>query len=471
MTPSGPTPATDEVQQALQRLRVLGAVTVLLVVLVRRSEASAPVPSVALGIVVAVGLVLLGVVTRWGRRRGLRGPAAVILQIGADAVLVVGGLWATAAPLDSSASLLLLVPVLEAAVRFRVLGAVACWGGCVALLAGRELVAWYPGDPLPVAPLAEVATVLLVVTLPAAYLAEHLAAQLLVADRARGVAERRVDLLVDLAAASRELNAPSVDAVVAATLRAVESLTARPVRAVGLDDVPEVTEVVLRPGPDELGVAVTIRGDRVGFVVETALDPGDEHLVGEALEVLAAQAQVTLRNAELHGRLRASVTELSHRAHHDALTGLANRAHLVDTAQRRLAAGEDVGLLYVDLDRFKPVNDRYGHEAGDRVLQEVARRLTVAAGEAGMPARLGGDEFAVLLRDGGDPAAVAAQVIHHLAAPIDLEVAAVTVGASIGSADSWTDGRDIDELLRAADARMYDVKEHSRGSGAVRTRR
>ncbi len=463
-------PATDVVEQAIQRLRVLGAVTVLLVVLVRRTDGTASAPSVAMGVAVAAGLVVLGLLARWSGRRGRRRQAVVVVQIAADAVLVVGGLWATAAPLDSSASLLLLVPVLEAAVRFRVLGAVACWGGCVALLAGRELVRWYPGDPLPVGALAEVATVLLVVTLPAAYLAEHLAAQLLVADRARGVAERRVDLLVDLAAASRDLNAPTVDAVVAATLGAVEALTGRQVRVVRLADVPAATQVVLEPDRDELAASITIRGDRVGFVVETAVDVGDELLVGEALEVLAAQAQVTLRNAELHGRLRASVTELSHRAHHDALTGLANRAHLVATARRRLDAGEEIGLLFVDLDRFKPVNDRYGHEAGDRVLEEVARRLVVAAGEGGMPARLGGDEFAVLLPHDGDPAAVAGRVLRLMAAPIDLEAAAVTVGASIGTADSASDGRDVDELLRAADARMYDVKE-ARGSGTVRTRR
>jgi diguanylate cyclase (GGDEF)-like protein len=216
-------------------------------------------------------------------------------------------------------------------------------------------------------------------------------------------------------------------------------------------------------------VTVSVRGDDAGAVVEVDLDGTDTvdtALVVEALEVLAAHAGVTLRNAELHERLQVSIEELSHRAHHDAMTGLANRAHLVASAERHLALagadpGVEVALLFLDLDGFKPVNDQHGHEAGDAVLVEVARRLSLLAAPTVLPARLGGDEFAVLVT--GRTAARRAEDLARLVTscierPFDVHGVEIRIGVSLGLAVSGRDGSDVDAMLRAADERMYREK-------------
>ncbi len=150
--------------------------------------------------------------------------------------------------------------------------------------------------------------------------------------------------------------------------------------------------------------------------------------------------------------------ELHHRANHDALTGLANRSLL----EQRLAeqpAGDQVSVLLVDLDGFKPVNDSYGHHAGDQVLVAVAERLAAWTPEGGLAARLGGDEFAVLLL--GPAESSAAVPTEGLAAALEKPImlpgtAEVTVGASVGLATGSP--ADATHLLREADAAMYRAK-------------
>ena len=152
--------------------------------------------------------------------------------------------------------------------------------------------------------------------------------------------------------------------------------------------------------------------------------------------------------------------ELRHQATHDALTGLPNRA-LLQARARQAAPGSRLGVLLIDLDGFKQVNDAYGHHAGDQVLIAVARRVTALLGASGTVARLGGDEFAVLL-PGADPiaAGVLAEVIAAaVAEPIALDghPTVVSVGASVGVACG--DPADADGMLRDADAGMYRNKQ------------
>ncbi|MDI6102258.1 GGDEF domain-containing protein [Actinoplanes sp. NEAU-A12] len=164
-------------------------------------------------------------------------------------------------------------------------------------------------------------------------------------------------------------------------------------------------------------------------------------------------------------RARAERT-LVHQAHHDELTGLFNRRHIVtqiDEAMLALDRGEltEVTLLLCDLDGFKPVNDRYGHQAGDLVLQTVAHRLTGAVRPQDAVGRLGGDEFVVLLRGehtrDGQP--VADRINELLRAPIEVAGDTVRIGASIGTATAWPgDGADRENLIARADAAMYAVK-------------
>jgi diguanylate cyclase (GGDEF)-like protein/PAS domain S-box-containing protein len=153
----------------------------------------------------------------------------------------------------------------------------------------------------------------------------------------------------------------------------------------------------------------------------------------------------------------------------DALTGLVNRRIIHQALAESLQAGGEVALLFVDLDRFKAVNDSLGHAAGDRLLKEVALRLRDAVQEASGPhaliGRLGGDEFAVVLRDTGLDAAmhVGELLISRLSAPYLLGDKRALIGASVGLAVGPHDGDTVEALMRAADLALYDVKGKGRG--------
>ena len=160
----------------------------------------------------------------------------------------------------------------------------------------------------------------------------------------------------------------------------------------------------------------------------------------------------------------------AHAADHDALTGLANRKRFYEVLDERLAApGTTVGVAYLDLDAFKPVNDALGHGVGDQVLVEVGRRVAAVVPTGALAARLGGDEFAVLC-EGGDAAVVedlARAVIEALDAPVDLGPSGpVRVGASAGVARAEGGTVDADALVEAADAALYEAKRA--GGGVVR---
>jgi diguanylate cyclase (GGDEF)-like protein/PAS domain S-box-containing protein len=175
---------------------------------------------------------------------------------------------------------------------------------------------------------------------------------------------------------------------------------------------------------------------------------------------------------------RRARAQLAHRADHDPLTGLPNRERL----RRRLRAlledvragvSDGVGLLFLDLDRFKVINDSLGHAAGDRLLREVAARLRRSAPADDLLARQGGDEFALVTRDHRDAAALAQRLVAVLEAPFTLDGREVTVGASIGVSlrqglDPASPGlADEDALLREADTAMYAAKRTGEGPVVV----
>jgi diguanylate cyclase (GGDEF)-like protein len=176
--------------------------------------------------------------------------------------------------------------------------------------------------------------------------------------------------------------------------------------------------------------------------------------LGRAFDRMADELQESLR------RQAATEAELLHQALHDSLTTLPNRACLDERLNQAVADGRSFALMVLDLDRFKEVNDTLGHPAGDRLLQEAAHRLQAELRSCDTVARLGGDEFAILLPDNDDASAarVATRLIEILEAPVQLDQAAVTTGASIGIAIYPEHGEDAPTLLRRADLAMYAAK-------------
>ncbi|KAB7644354.1 putative bifunctional diguanylate cyclase/phosphodiesterase [Polymorphobacter fuscus] len=167
---------------------------------------------------------------------------------------------------------------------------------------------------------------------------------------------------------------------------------------------------------------------------------------------------------------RRSHERIAQLARFDPLTGLANRAlfreALEDALARAVRTGKSCALLFIDLDRFKAVNDTLGHSAGDRLLRETAGRLRDAIGGGATIARLGGDEFAVMLPDCSARRVdhVARAIVATLAQPFPLDGASATIGASVGYALGPSDGGSVDKLLKSADLALYEVKSNGRGA-------
>jgi diguanylate cyclase (GGDEF)-like protein len=266
-----------------------------------------------------------------------------------------------------------------------------------------------------------------------------------------------------------------------------------------------------RSGQDALdGIRQRFDAEHVPVIVVTALDDGE--VVAKALEagandyipkpidlrVLTARvkAQLDRRRAVLeldairngleraviertqdlisaNESLSAEITErqaaearAQNLARHDPLTGLANRRHFLEEIERRLSLIGDepiaFALMFIDLDRFKPINDVHGHAIGDQLLQTIAARLTGCIRDDSFAARLGGDEFAILLEGPADRESVsiaARRVLNELSAPILANGLKLAVGASVGIALCPEDSRDAATLLQRGDAAMLRAKE------------
>ncbi len=159
------------------------------------------------------------------------------------------------------------------------------------------------------------------------------------------------------------------------------------------------------------------------------------------------------------------------KAHHDMLTGLANRRLLMDHLEKAIPMAnrrqENLAVIYLDLDGFKPVNDSLGHDAGDQVLVEVGNRILAAVRESDLAARVGGDEFVAVAQAVEDPAAaeaVARRILECVCVPLEIEGRTFQLGASIGISMFPGDGSDGEELVQMADAAMYRVKREGKNA-------
>jgi len=215
------------------------------------------------------------------------------------------------------------------------------------------------------------------------------------------------------------------------------------------------------------------------MVFETGVISENEEQVTDAAgrprTVITRKRRVSLESADYLVAIITDVTAYReaeahnyHLAFHDTLTGLPNRALLgerIDQALlRRTRTGEHCTLLYVDLDRFKEVNDTYGHQAGDALIQSFASRIAAVVRATDTVSRLGGDEFAVLLVDRGDPAdvdRVCERILEAASEPFDIEGSRVYIGASIGVAETVDDLSNV-EIQRRADVALYQSKREGR---------
>ena len=207
----------------------------------------------------------------------------------------------------------------------------------------------------------------------------------------------------------------------------------------------------------EIAIAVLLEGDRQG------LDDGEVNyavaIVRSASNssIVRMTKQFDTERTRLQQELTIEQTRLAHHAYHDALTGLPNRRLFFDRLSHALEIshrlGIDLGLLFVDLDRFKTINDRLGHLAGDQVwVRRTAERLLAACRESDTVARLGGDEFVILCEHLHEPTdqliALAERIGLHLAAPVMTSEEQLDISASIGITTTIA-GDNADALLPA----------------------
>lgn len=212
-----------------------------------------------------------------------------------------------------------------------------------------------------------------------------------------------------------------------------------------------------------MAAPVSESGVIVGSIVVASYRPAKEYTKSEQAVLQTFAEHVTLAVTD------AKTLEAMYQAFHDSLTGLASRALFLDRLRHGLAGAQrsktTLGLLFIDLDRFKMVNDTLGHAAGDQLLVEVADRVRGCLRASDTAARFGGDEFAVLLQDTTVVGAqiVADRIIEAVRAPYTISDREVFINASIGISLSDAALGDENELLRAADVAMYQAKRHGKG--------
>jgi len=189
-------------------------------------------------------------------------------------------------------------------------------------------------------------------------------------------------------------------------------------------------------------------------------------------EVRKHREEMRIKNAELeeiNSKLAEQTDSAMHMAYHDQLTGLSNRAKLLIDLDHSIKlckrTGGQVAILFLDLDRFKYVNDSLGHDVGDKLLKSVARRIGHLLRDTDTLCRIGGDEFIVILEaisDSYSPCVVAERIIAALSEPFDIDGNTVNIGTSIGIAICPDDTNEMNTLIKYADSAMYSAKEDGR---------
>lgn len=252
-------------------------------------------------------------------------------------------------------------------------------------------------------------------------------------------------------------------------VRAADSLSGRSVRERAVlrchdsESDPRVNrEACRRVGMRSMIVVPLMHaGTPVGVLKVMGREPGA--FTEKDVETLSLSSDVIA--AAMFHATQLDQSELFHRATHDALTGLANRALFYDRLRLAIAqshrSGGSVAVVNIDMDGLKPINDEHGHRAGDAAIKEVAQRLTQEARETDTVARVGGDEFALVLAPVEGQEGVrhlGERITERIARPFVFEQHQLPLSASLGFALSPNDGDDIEGLIEKADQAMYAVK-------------
>lgn len=192
--------------------------------------------------------------------------------------------------------------------------------------------------------------------------------------------------------------------------------------------------------------------------------------IGQLASTIETLREAVVEREHLR-QMREAARELEHLAHHDALTGLPNRAYLQKALSRLLeeveAGTKTINVMLLDLDRFKPVNDTYGHAVGDHVLISSCKRVSTLLGPDDVFARLGGDEFALLqivaINAEKEAKRLAARIIEAISRPFQINDMSLSIGASIGIAQAPMHGKSSNQILSNADVALYTSKGAGRG--------
>lgn len=519
---SGPSDAGNLVGAALRRIRILVGILILIQAAGQGLARAEPArePSLAMIAIAVIGVVLIvNFISAAGDRASHRRVAAMLgaAELAADTTLVLGVVTLVHIFNPEVIWAILVVPVLEGALRYRLRGAFLTW---IAVSAGYLAFVWHEamlvnGADISGAVLTDLETsiqrlgVILLAAIPAGYLSEQLLIAISAQRRERELAARRGEMLETVARTAQQISRLESNVLGSIT--------------VGLDELGfDATDLVVREGsiwlalgrwsadadvllpPPELpsgGIeaaqnhgrmvlverehadqreleglvtagletVVTVPLDGLdGFMLRAGVREGSKLGTDQAecMGLLARQLGVALRNGTLLDDLRGMHDQLRHQAFHDQLTGLANRARFMSALgealdERNHAAS--VAVLFLDLDRFKRVNDVFGHDVGDQLLIKTAQRLSKCVRGRDLVARLGGDEFTMLVQnyEGDAPRAIAERVHAALSDSFDLAGHSVDIGTSIGIAKATgNDVMDAGELVRRADMAMYQEKQH-----------
>jgi diguanylate cyclase (GGDEF)-like protein len=461
-----------------------------------------PFPQVPVALGVAAVLVAINLLSLLGSSRRDRFAVRLgYVQLGLDTAVILAIVWLFSFDPTSALWALLIVPVLEGALRLQLRGAMGAWATTSVAYLLRDLWAGhhFAGQKFTMESVTYRAGIVLIVAITTGHLARSFAKKSEQHCRARAESERRAELLGLVATAGRKLAALDVDELLESVVQASVALGFDGVELCQFDATAKTWHATHQRGaaaanppdgtPLDAGLAANVRARQETLIVDatipwrqagyrsvvaTPIRAGDEVVAAlivatvsdapvnpsevECLELLAAQAGVGVSNVRLLNRIR-------HQALHDALTGLPNQLLFEDRVKQSLAQAGRINspaaLLFVDLDRFKKVNDTLGHEFGNELLRQVAGRLLGVIRSGDTVARMGGDEFTLLLprlSQIGDAGVVAGKVVEAFRTPFVVGSHQFFITPSVGIALFPSDGLGYEALLKHADIAMYRAK-------------